>query len=91
MWNFCTADGYQSLFPICLVSSKRKENSEVVMQRKLGAYMITQPVPGDAFKKMSFFREYTDIKYNFEEGVEVMPIPIHKGKGYLNNLLYFLV
>lgn len=48
MWNFCTADGYQSLFSICLVSS-RKKNSGVVMQRT--ACMIAQPVPEDALKQ----------------------------------------
>lgn len=51
MWNFCRADGYQSLFSICLVSSKNKKNCGVVMQRKPAACMITQPVPEDTFKK----------------------------------------
>ena len=51
MWSFCTADGYQSLFSICLVSSKNKRNCGVVMQRKLAACMITQPVPEDTLKK----------------------------------------
>jgi hypothetical protein len=37
----------QSLFSICLVSRKKK-NSEVVMQRKLAACVITQPAPEDA-------------------------------------------
>lgn len=46
MWNFCTADGYQSLFSVCLVSSKKKKKlwGGEVMQRKLAACMITQPV-----------------------------------------------
>lgn len=84
------------LTAICEISAQQmitnqKKNSEVVMQRQLAAYMITQPVPGDPFKKNDFFREYTDIKYDFEEWVEVMPIPIHKGKGHLNNLFYSLV
>lgn len=62
------------------------------MQRKLAAYMITQPVPGDALKKKNpFIREYIEIKYNFEEWMEVMPIPLHKGKVHLNNLFYSLV
>lgn len=54
MWNFCTADGYQSLFSICLVSSKNKRNCGAVMQRKLAACMITQPVPEDTLKKITF-------------------------------------
>ena len=60
MWSFCTADGYQSLFSICLVSSKNKRNCGVVMQRKLAACMITQPVPEDTLKKKNYFYHTVD-------------------------------
>lgn len=64
MWNFCTADGYQSLFCICLVPSKNKKNCGEVMQRKLAAWMINQPAPEDALKKSLYHMVYAKAIYN---------------------------
>lgn len=37
------------------------------MQGELAACMITQPVPEDALKKITFITQYIKAKYNFEE------------------------
>lgn len=93
MWSFRTADGYQSLFSICLVSSKNKKNCGIVTQRKLAACMTTQPVPEDTFlKKITFTTQYIKANSNVEGWGEVIrTIPVRKGKCHLNNLFYFLV